>query len=169
MVAIGRIVSLLHQDVMDVTGTMVWVVFLSTTEVNLGILCVSLPMLGPLLSMLIRRRGASRLENSPHAYNKAAPSSQSGKARSRTSDKKRSNGNNNEEEFGLESIYAPNMEPSHETSVTVEPTTDLGGRSSTSGSETPLDPDPAKTKTKSRTSGGEQSITVYKRWEINHG
>jgi hypothetical protein len=48
-VAAGRIVALTHLKLENLTGTMVWVDFLSTTEISLGILCVSLPMLGPML------------------------------------------------------------------------------------------------------------------------
>lgn len=61
----ARIAALTHLDLDNITGTMVWVDFLSTTEVSLGILCVSLPMLGPLLSKYQSHRGASRLERTP--------------------------------------------------------------------------------------------------------
>lgn len=44
---------------------MVWVDFLSTTEICLGILCVSLPMLGPLWKRHRNQRGASILHESP--------------------------------------------------------------------------------------------------------
>jgi hypothetical protein len=64
-IAVGRIVALTHLDLNDITGTMVWVDFLSTTEVSLGILCVSLPMLGPLLRRYQSHRGASRFERTP--------------------------------------------------------------------------------------------------------
>lgn len=39
----------------NLTGTMVYADFLSAFEVNLGILCVSLPMLGPIYHRYIRR------------------------------------------------------------------------------------------------------------------
>lgn len=38
---------------------MVYADFLSTTEPNLGIICVSLPLLGPLFSWIHRRKGSS--------------------------------------------------------------------------------------------------------------
>lgn len=53
---------------------MVWVDFLSTLEVNLGIICVSLPMLGPLVSRYNNTRGASKLGK----YDQSEQSGQSG-------------------------------------------------------------------------------------------
>lgn len=41
--------------VSNLTGTMIYADFLSAFEVNLGILCVSLPMLGPIYHKYIRR------------------------------------------------------------------------------------------------------------------
>ncbi|KAI6779409.1 integral membrane [Emericellopsis cladophorae] len=64
-VAVGRIFTLTSLQIANITETMVWVDFLSTTEVNLAILCVSLPMLGPLIGRLRKRRGASKLSATP--------------------------------------------------------------------------------------------------------
>lgn len=43
----------------NLTGTMVYADFLSVFEPNLGILCVSLPMLGPIYARYIRRGPSS--------------------------------------------------------------------------------------------------------------
>ncbi|EEA22573.1 hypothetical protein TMatcc_001421 [Talaromyces marneffei ATCC 18224] len=51
-VAAGRIAAFTRFELSDLTGTMIWVDFLSTTETSLGILCVSLPMLGPIVGRL---------------------------------------------------------------------------------------------------------------------
>lgn len=54
--SIIRIFSMNSLDLTtNLTGTMIYADFLSTFEVNLGILCVSLPMLGPIYSRYIRR------------------------------------------------------------------------------------------------------------------
>lgn len=58
IVSIIRIVSLNSLDLStNLTETMVYADFLSTFEVNLGILCVSLPMLGPIYHRVIGRTG----------------------------------------------------------------------------------------------------------------
>src|SRR5687768_14660256 len=49
-VAIARIVSLLQLDLMNLTGTMIYADFWSAFEPNLGIICITLPMLGPLFT-----------------------------------------------------------------------------------------------------------------------
>lgn len=57
IVGIFRIVSLLSVDLKsNLTGTVVYADFLSTIEPNLAVLCVSLPVLGPLLTSF-RSRG----------------------------------------------------------------------------------------------------------------
>lgn len=85
-VAAGRIAALTHLELANLTGTMVWVDFLSTTEISLGILCVSLPMLGPILSK-VRKGGHSRYGSSswqnqyPNAASKGSASKFSSKKR----------------------------------------------------------------------------------------
>ncbi|EGR51612.1 PTH-type GPCR protein, partial [Trichoderma reesei QM6a] len=61
VVAVCRIITLTHLNMDNVTGTMVWADFLSTLEANLGIICVSLPMLGPLVVKYTKGRGARKL------------------------------------------------------------------------------------------------------------
>lgn len=61
-VAVCRIFTLTSLQLDDVTGTMMWVDFLSTLEVNLAIICVSIPMLGPYLARYKKTRGASKLD-----------------------------------------------------------------------------------------------------------
>jgi hypothetical protein len=63
---------------------MVWVDFLSTTEISLGILCVSLPMLGPILGRVRKgqssRYGSSSWQNQyPNAASKGSASKFSNK------------------------------------------------------------------------------------------
>ncbi|KAK1520791.1 uncharacterized protein CCOS01_10910 [Colletotrichum costaricense] len=62
VVAIIRIVSLTNLDLQNLTETMIWADFWSTVEPNLGIICVSMPMLGSLYSRCTARRGASKLD-----------------------------------------------------------------------------------------------------------
>lgn len=94
-VAVARIISLTHLELANITGTMVWVDFLSTLEVNLGIICVSLPMLGPLVTRWHKTRGASKIGN----YNQSERSGQSG---SKLSSRKRQPG---PDTIALHSIY----------------------------------------------------------------
>lgn len=58
--SIIRILSMNHLDLStNLTGTMVYADFLSCFEVNLGILCVSLPTLGPVYHRFFKRAGLS--------------------------------------------------------------------------------------------------------------
>lgn len=58
IVSIIRIVSLNSLELStNLTGTMIYADFLSAFEVNLGILCISLPMLGPIYHRCIGRKG----------------------------------------------------------------------------------------------------------------
>ncbi|KAF7533426.1 hypothetical protein G7054_g7075 [Neopestalotiopsis clavispora] len=64
IVGICRIVSLLNVDLTNnLTGTMIYADFLSTIEPNLAVLCVSLPVLGPLLSCLRSRNRRTGYES----------------------------------------------------------------------------------------------------------
>jgi hypothetical protein len=58
VVSIVRMVAMNSLDLTtNLTGTMIYADFLSAFEVNLGIFCVSLPMLGPIYARYIRRGG----------------------------------------------------------------------------------------------------------------
>lgn len=62
IVSVIRIISMNNLDLTtNLTGTMVYADFLSAFEVNLGILCVSLPTMGPIYRRVFRRgAGTSR-------------------------------------------------------------------------------------------------------------
>lgn len=154
IIAVARIFSLEHLELENITETMVWVDFLSTTEVNLGILCVSLPMLGPVVNAVLRRRGASRIGNSSpsgarHYKNESSSGERSGGRRPPRG----------HDTIALEDIYAPDMDPHHETTVSAV----RGGEAeSLDGSETSLAPGPKMSKAEE----GKTGITVQKQWEI---
>lgn len=85
---------------------MVYVDFLSTTEVNLGIFFVSLPMLGPIYKRLTRRGKGSKLSATPDPNNAYERSSKSARSKKGLDDT-----------ICLETIYANNLEDSHNVTV----------------------------------------------------
>ncbi|KAL7918870.1 hypothetical protein ACQKWADRAFT_323457 [Trichoderma austrokoningii] len=95
-VAVARIIILTHLELANITGTMAWVDFLLTLEVELGIICVSIPMVGPLVTRWHKTRGASKLRNN---YNRSDRSGQSG---SKLSSRKKQPG---PDTIALNSIY----------------------------------------------------------------
>lgn len=146
-VAVARIITLTHLELANITGTMVWVDFLSTLEVNLGIICVSLPMLGPFVTRWNKTRGASKLGN----YNQSERSGQSG---SKLSSRKRQPG---PDTIALHSIYDHTDDTSHTATAFVPE------EQSPSASETNLNPQKAS----SALDGvGANRIIVESRWEI---
>ncbi|KAH6607375.1 integral membrane [Trichoderma cornu-damae] len=146
-VAICRIYTLTHLELANITATMVWVDFLSTLEVNLGIICVSLPMLGPLIARYNRTRGASKLGK----YDNSERSGQSG---SKLSSKKRQPG---PDTIALNSIYDAE-EMNHGATVFA------AEASSLDGSETRLSPPQHASSALDRPGAG--AILVESKWEI---
>ncbi|KAL6885976.1 hypothetical protein GGI43DRAFT_388778 [Trichoderma evansii] len=146
-VAVARIITLTHLELANITGTMVWVDFLSTLEVNLGIICVSLPMLGPLIARWNKTRGASKIVN----YNQSDRSGQSG---SKLSSRKRQPG---PDTIALHSIY------DHADDTTHVATAFVPEEQSPSASETNLSPQKASS---ALDRAGANRIVVESRWEI---
>lgn len=93
---------------------MIWADFWSTVEPNLGILCVSLPMLGRLRARLTSRRGASKLEG-PSSKGTGGYRHGSNTTGNVASNKQK--GRSQNEEFGLESVYAASQSVHHESAV----------------------------------------------------
>jgi hypothetical protein len=154
-IAAGRITSLEILKLDNITETMVWVDFLSTTEINVAILCVSLPMLGPFIARYATHHGASKLGRSPDE-NQYYQQSGSKQTSSRFSKKKP-----NPDTIGLDSIYAHNMETQHDT--TVSAAKDPAEVSSLHDSESSLNPGPRL----SGSQGQGGTIIVHKKWEIS--
>lgn len=146
-VAVARIITLTHLELANITGTMVWVDFLSTLEVNLGIICVSLPMLGPLIARWNKTRGASKLGN----YNQSERSGQSG---SKLSSRKKQPG---PDTIALHSIYDHGEDTNHAATVFAPE------EQSPNASETNLSPQKASS---ALDRPGANRIVVESRWEI---
>ncbi|KAM0458089.1 hypothetical protein ACHAO4_002814 [Trichoderma viride] len=146
-VAVARIITLTHLELANITGTMVWVDFLSTLEVNLGIICVSLPMLGPLVARWNKTRGASKLGN----YNQSERSGQSG---SKLSSRKKQPG---PDTIALHSIYDHGEDTNHAATVFAPE------EQSPNASETNLSPQKASS---ALDRPGANRIVVESRWEI---
>ncbi|KAL2163617.1 hypothetical protein VTH06DRAFT_5675 [Thermothelomyces fergusii] len=107
VIAIIRIVTLTQLDLQNLTGTMIWADFWSATEPSLGIFCVSLPMLGSLLSCCLpSRRGSSKL-----AYHSPG-SGTNGSAFSKLKDQSQT-----DTRIPLENIYAANREVHYQSAV----------------------------------------------------
>ncbi|KAK4124292.1 hypothetical protein N657DRAFT_680304 [Parathielavia appendiculata] len=117
VIAIIRIVTLTQLDLMNLTGTMIWADFWSATEPNLGILCVSLPMLGSLWSRCVAtRRGESKLAyHSENATNGSTGFSKL-KNQSQIDDC---------QEIPLENLYAANQEVHFQSAVTTRANPEL--------------------------------------------
>ncbi|KAK3335203.1 hypothetical protein B0T19DRAFT_452053 [Cercophora scortea] len=113
VISIIRIVALTQLDLTNLTGTMIWADFWSCMEINLAIICVSLPMLGTLFSRCTSRRGASKL---PGPSNSDGYGSTNGSGFNRIK-----RGNQGKEDYGLESIYAANQEIHSHSAVVAEP------------------------------------------------
>lgn len=149
VVAVCRIITLTHLNMDNVTGTMVWADFLSTLEANLGIICVSLPMLGPLVVKYTKGRGARKLGRCGLFEH---PGQQGSKRRSR---RKRPG----LETLALQSIYDHGAETNHATTVSVVQA------SSPEGSQTHLNPLQREPSGQNRLRGG--AILVESKWEIH--
>ncbi|KAL7947702.1 hypothetical protein V8C42DRAFT_342722 [Trichoderma barbatum] len=146
-VAVSRIITLTHLKLENLTGTMVWVDFLSTFEVNLGIICVSLPMLGPLIARYYKKRGACKL-------GKYDPSEQSRQSGSKLSSRKK---RPDLDSIALQSIYNHGTETNHAATVF---------STSPDGSETHLSPPQRESSALERTR--KDFIIVESKWEIHH-
>ncbi|CAG9945419.1 unnamed protein product [Clonostachys rosea f. rosea IK726] len=123
-VAVVRIIALKHLDLARLTDTMVWVDFLSTAEVNLGILCVCLPMLGP---VFLKRKDGIKPGFCPKQLRCTAGTWSKSK---RSSGRKRT-----PDSIALESIFALDTERSLGTKLCMTKC-----HSSSTGSEAPLNP-----------------------------
>jgi hypothetical protein len=119
-----RIIALKHLDLARLTDTMVWVDFLSTAEVNLGILCVCLPMLGP---VFLKRKDGIKPGFCPKQLRCTAGTWSKSK---RSSGRKRT-----PDSIALESIFALDTERSLGTKLCMTKC-----HSSSTGSEAPLNP-----------------------------
>lgn len=85
VIALVRIASLTTLDLNNLTGTMVYAVFWSALEPNMGIICVSLPMLGPLWSSCAVRFKTQQEPSGPSAGS-FQPASKNSKAFNRLHD-----------------------------------------------------------------------------------
>lgn len=127
---------------------MVWVDFLSTTEVNLGILCVSLPMLGPVLGRVMNRRGASKLSATPDGNRQFEYSSNARSSRrKRTAD----------DTLCMDTIYG-DENANYDARATAKQA--AGEASSQDGSEISLNG--------RRDGERSKAIVVQKQWSISH-
>ncbi|KAK3305421.1 uncharacterized protein B0T15DRAFT_493589 [Chaetomium strumarium] len=159
VIAIIRIVTLTQLDLTNLTGTMVWADFWSATEPNLGILCVSLPMLGTLWSRCVAstRRGASKLGY--HSSENGTHGSAFSKLR---------NPSNVDTQIPLEGIYAANQEVHYQSAVAAATTPELdrghthGDRDRDSGSEVAL------TDQEQHYKQDANGIRVQTKWTISH-
>lgn len=158
------VVALTELKLTNATETMVWVDFLSTTEINLGIICVSIPMLGPVFQRLTGRgKNGSKLSGTPKfsSYERSV-------SRSTRPHKSRP-----DETIGLDTIYANNLEDSH--NVTILTNKDHSENDSQAGSDEFInksadrsqellhDGDPT-----GRSTPLDRSIMVQSQWEVRH-
>jgi hypothetical protein len=137
---------------------MVWVDFLSTTEINLGILCVSIPMLKPIFRRIMGRNGASKLSATPDPKN---PYERSSKSRSKASKQAV------DETIGLDTMYAPDWDVNHDASVLAHK--DRRDNSSQDGSEVSINrsaEQPNEVPAGKHERG--MSIRVQKQWDVRH-
>jgi hypothetical protein len=155
-VAVGRIFTLEALDLNNITETMVWVDFLSTTEINLGILCVSVPMLKPIFRRIMGRNGASKLSATPDPKN---PYERSSKSRSKASKQAV------DETIGLDTMYAPDWDVNHDATVLAHK--DRRDNSSQDGSEVSITRSAEQPK---EVPAGKHergmSIRVQKQWDV---
>ncbi|KAL2169101.1 hypothetical protein VTG60DRAFT_6428 [Thermothelomyces hinnuleus] len=158
VIAIIRIVTLTRLDLQNLTGTMIWADFWSATEPNLGILCVSLPMLGSLWSRCLpSRRGNSKL-----AYHSSGNGT-NGSAFSKLKDQSQT-----DTQIPLESIYAANREVHYQSAVgagrTPEPlrTAPDADKDKDSGSDVALTDQPPPLRDQ------KNGIRVQTKWTISH-
>jgi hypothetical protein len=151
----------------NLTGTMIWPDFLSALEPNLAIICVCLPMLGNLRSRCIAsRRGGSKLTPSTQGSTGGLATGGSKFNRLRSG----SHGpNKTVDEFHLKSIYAPDTEVYHHSSVaTATQDGDGVGAGKDSDSEVALKPrslsDEEEGRLEQRNS---RVIKVHQKWTIS--
>ncbi|VBB81259.1 Putative protein of unknown function [Podospora comata] len=111
VVAMIRIVTLTQLDLVNLTESMVWADFWSATEPNLGIFCVSLPMLGTLWTRYFSRKSPSKLD----PYH----SSENGTNGTNGFSKLKNSSNPGTDTIVMEDLYAPNKEVYHKTDVAV--------------------------------------------------
>ncbi|OIW30687.1 hypothetical protein CONLIGDRAFT_713264 [Coniochaeta ligniaria NRRL 30616] len=139
VVAIIRIISLTQLDLTNLTGTMVWADFWSTVEPNLGIICVSLPMLSRLRSRFTSRRGASKLEG---PSSECTGSYRRGNAATGRLGPTMPTDHRHDEAFGLETLYGSNKQV-HHASIVASGTKPPAEAPSRDGSEEALTLQPA--------------------------
>ncbi|KAK3374546.1 hypothetical protein B0H63DRAFT_418684 [Podospora didyma] len=168
VISVVRIVTLTNLDMTHLTETMIWPDFWSAMEINLAILCVSMPMLGTLFARCTpsSRRGASKLEG---------PSG-SGTSGSGFNRLKNRSGRRDDEEFGLESIYHAGLEEqlnSHSLGAGAPPSsktsrnapTCTGGAMDDAGSEIVLNGASAETLIDEKEDS--RAIKVQTKWTIS--
>ncbi|GAB1317360.1 hypothetical protein MFIFM68171_07570 [Madurella fahalii] len=158
VVAIIRIIALTQLDLNNLTGTMIWADFWSTTEPLLAIMCVSMPMLGTLRARCASSRGTAK---SNHYYHS------DGNPTNGSAFSKLKNQSNLDKPISLEDIYASNQEVHYQTAVakaaTPEPDQDRPGPAgSDSGSEIAL------TTEQENNHQNINGIRVQTKWAISH-
>lgn len=152
VVSVIRIVTLTQLDLVgNLTGTMVWPDFWSPLEINLAIICVSMPMLGAMFKRCAARRSSSKLDVSSNSTN--------GFTSGGSKFSKLKNGNYGVDGYDLETIYAPNIEVHHQSAAV---TTSNGiGRSGEHGSDVALSPEPIPFPS------DQEGIKVQTKWAVS--
>ena len=150
----------LQQD--DMPESLVWVVFLTTTEVNLAIFCVSIPMLGPILGPVLgclRRRGwKSKLSPTPPYDRSTSTWSSRSRRKARRDDT-----------IGLDTLCSNGWEGerSHDVSVMANKDRD-GPDESRDGSEVSITMSAQKPAELPSREDRYRSIKVQKQWTVQH-
>ncbi|KAK0714226.1 hypothetical protein B0T21DRAFT_386954 [Apiosordaria backusii] len=135
VVAMIRIVTLTQLDLVNLTESMIWADFWSATEPNLGILCVSLPMLGNLWTRYFSRKSPSKLDPYHSSENGTNGTNGFSKLRNRSDP-------GTDTMIVMEDLYAPNKEVYHKTDVAV------------------ATPDGDRTQTPLRANSSEEALTM---------
>ncbi|KAK3503922.1 hypothetical protein B0T13DRAFT_144478 [Neurospora crassa] len=163
VVAIIRIVTLVGLDMNNLTGTMIYADFWSTVEPNLAILCVSMPMLGSLWARCTTRRGTTKLGPS----NSDGTATFGGTKNSGFNRLKNNSHLADEDNIGLENLYASNKDVHHQSAVAASGEKEhrghhnrLGNLGRDDGSEVELTAEPGSFKDPG-------VITVQTKWTIS--
>lgn len=124
-----RIVFLTRLDLAaNLTGTMLYPDVLSTLEVNIAIICVSMPMLGSMFTRCFAGRRARGSQMDPSSNGTDAFKSRGSRFNKLQSDTTTSR--DVEEDFSMEDLYAPDKEVHYQSTIAAKnnvsdtPTTD---------------------------------------------
>lgn len=122
-----RIVSLTKLDLNNLTLTMIEADFWSTFEPNLGIICVTLPMMGPIWASCTRRiRGGTTQQSTPAGGSYSQGS------------KKFNRLHNRHESYGMDTMYTQNKQTGYTITTAKASGNVKDEERSLSGSETAL-------------------------------